>query len=467
MSEPPAAEAPGKAHKLWGGRFGGGPAPAFDALNNSIGTDFRLWPFDVALSKAWANALCDAEVLTRNETTAIGAGLDTVARRFEAGAAPVPSDEDVHTMIDRLLHEEVGDVASKLHTGRSRNDQVATATRLWTMDAVAALDLAVRDFQRVIVDRAAEVESVLMPAYTHMQRAQPVFAAHWLLSHFWPLERDRQRLNAAGKTAAVLPLGSGAVAGSAYSVSRTALQAALGFNAVSQNSIDAVSDRDFVAEVLFSCALLAAHLSRFAEDLIIYGTSEFGFVRFGERFSSGSSMMPQKRNPDALEIARGSAAHLLGDLTALLATLKGLPSSYNKDLQDDKRVLFDAVDTMMLVLPAFAGSLSELVFHADRMRAALSSGLMATDLADYLVRRGATFREAHGAVGKLVREAEELGVELDALPVSSFAAAHSLFADDAPLALSPERSARHREVHGGTGPAAVRIQLEAAQAALK
>lgn len=457
---------PSSAHKLWGGRFGGGSAPAFDALNNSIGTDFRLWPFDITLSKAWAVGLWNAGVLTLDESHAMEAGLDAVARRFEAGAAPTASDEDIHTMIDRLLHEEIGDVASKLHTGRSRNDQVATATRLWTMDALGRLDLAVREFQTVIVDRAAAVESVLMPAYTHLQRAQPVSAAHWLLAHFWPLERDRGRLRAAARSAAVLPLGSGAVAGSAYPVSRTLLQGTLGFDALSPNSMDAVSDRDFVAEVLFACTLMATHLSRFAEDLIIYGTAEFGFVQFGERFSSGSSMMPQKRNPDALEIARGAGAHLLGDLTALLATIKGLPSSYNKDLQDDKRTLFDAVDTMALVLPAFAGTLAEIQFRPERMRAALSSSLMATDLADYLVRKGATFREAHGAVGHLVREAESRGVELEELPEASFREAHALFGSDARDALSPERSVAHREVAGGTGAESLRAQLSAARMAL-
>ncbi|MDE3052239.1 MAG: argininosuccinate lyase [Gemmatimonadota bacterium] len=452
---------------MWGGRFASGPAPAFDALNNSIGVDFRLWPFDVRLSKAWAVGLWNAGVLTLDESRTIERGLDAVAVRLEAGETPIPSDEDVHTLIDRLLHEEVGDVAAKLHTGRSRNDQVATATRLWTMDALQHLDLAIRELQQVIVDRAAEAEPMLMPAYTHLQRAQPVSAAHWLLAHFWPLDRDRARLRAAARSAAVLPLGSGAVAGSAYPVSRTLLQGTLGFDAISPNSMDAVSDRDFVAEVLFGCALAAGHLSRFAEDLIIYGTSEFGFVRFGERFSSGSSMMPQKRNPDALEIARGSAARALGDLTALLATIKGLPSSYNKDLQDDKRVLFDAMDMMTLVLPAFAGSLGEIRFRPDRMRAALSSGLMATDLADYLVRRGATFREAHGAVGRLVREAEEQGIELDALPAASFSAAHHLFGADASDALSAERSVELRNVDGGTGPDAVRTQLDQARAALR
>ncbi len=455
------------AHKLWGGRFAGGPAPAFDALNNSIGVDFRLWPFDIQLSKAWAVALYHADVLTLAECGALERGLDAVARRLSAGEQPTASDEDVHTMIDRLLHEEAGDVASKLHTGRSRNDQVATATRLWSMDAAARLDTAVRGLQRVMIDQAHGLETALMPSYTHLQRAIPVSAAHWLLSHFWPLERDRARLRAAQRGASVLPLGSGAAAGSAYPVSRVLLQGALGFGSISQNSIDAVSDRDFVAELLFVSTLIGTHLSRLAEDLIIYGTSEFGFVQFGEEFTSGSSMMPQKRNPDALELARGSAARVLGDLTTLLATLKGLPSSYNKDLQDDKRVLFDAVDTLLLVLPAVAGALAECEFKPQRMKAALSSAMMATDLADYLVRRGATFREAHGAVGRLVRQCEEQKLELHTLPLAAFAAAHALFAHDVFDALSPHQSVESREVDGGTGPSAVRAQLEAAQKTLE
>ena len=458
-----------KAHKLWGGRFGpgGGPAPEFDALNNSIGVDFRLWPYDVQLSKAWAVALWGAGVLSLDESKAIEHGLDAVAQRLEEGESPAPGDEDVHTLIDRLLHEEIGDVASKLHTGRSRNDQVSTAARLWAMDACKRLDAAIRQLQQVIVDRANGLETTVMPAYTHLQRAIPVSVAHWLLSHFWPLERDRQRLRAAYRAAAVLPLGSGAVAGCAYPISRTLLQGTLGFESVTPNSIDAVSDRDFVAELMFVCALAGAHLSRFAEDLIIYGSSEFGFVQFGETFTSGSSMMPQKRNPDALELTRGAAARLLGDHVSLLATIKGLPSSYNKDLQDDKRALFDAVDTLLLVLPAFRGALAESKFQKDRMRAAVSSSMMATDLADYLVGRGATFRDAHAAVGGLIRRAESEQCELHELPLSTFTAAHSLFGADVFDSLGPLTSLEQREVEGGTGPQAVRSQLDAARAALQ
>ena len=456
-----------RSHRLWGGAFAGQTAPALEVLNRSIGTDYRLWPFDVRLSKAWAVGLWGAGVLTLEESTLIERGLDVVGARLAAGVTPTASDEDVHTLIDRLLHEEIGETASKLHTGRSRNDQVATASRLWAIDAAKALDAAIRDLQQVMLDHAAALDGVLMPSYTHMQRAQPVAAGHWMLSHFWPLDRDRQRLAVAARAAAVLPLGSGAIAGCAYPVSRVLLQGSLGFSALSQNSIDAVADRDFIAELLFTIALLGVHLSRLAEDLILFGSSEFGFLRFGDSYTTGSSMMPQKRNPDALEIARGSSARMLGDLVSLMATLKGLPSGYNKDLQDDKRALFDAVDTMLLVLPAVGGTLAELTFSPAKMRASVSSLMMATDLADYLVAKGVSFRDAHGSVGQLVRESLDTDTELDALPFSSFTSAHAAFGPDVQEALSAAASVARRDVPGGTGPTALRAQIEAAQASLR
>jgi argininosuccinate lyase len=408
-------------HKLWGGRFAGGPSPLLDAINRSIGTDFRLWPHDIRLSKAWALALSQAGVFTAQEAEQLRAGLDRVAMRLADGAPPIATDEDIHTMIDRLLHDEAGSVASKLHTGRSRNDQVATASRLWTMDACRKLDAAIRELQQALLSQAESIADAILPAYTHLQRAQPVSGAHWLLSHFWPLERDRVRLANALRNAAVLPLGSGAIAGSAFPVPRNVLRDELEFASISPNSIDATGDRDFVAETLFVCTLTAVHCSRIAEDLIVYGSSEFGFVKFGDGFSTGSSMMPQKRNPDVFELARGSGARVLGDLVSLLGTIKGLPSGYSKDLQDDKRALFNAVDLLHLVLPAMAGAISELRFDRGRMRAAVSSAMMATDLADYLVKKGATFREA------------------------SLAA---------------------RNIAGGTGPEAVRAQIAQAHAAL-
>ncbi len=453
-------------HKLWGGRFAGGPSPLLDAINRSIGTDFRLWPHDVRLSKAWARALGDAGVLTRDESDALQQGLDRVAQRIADGASPVATDEDIHTMIDRLLHEEAGTVASKLHTGRSRNDQVATASRLWTMDACHRVDAAIAELQQSLLMQAETLTDAVLPAYTHLQRAQPVSGTHWLLAHFWPLSRDRTRFANAERGTSVMPLGSGAIAGSAFPVSRVLLKESLGFHAISANSIDATGDRDFVAETLFACAMTAAHCSRLAEDMILYGTSEFGFVKFGDGFSTGSSMMPQKRNPDVFELARGSGARVLGDLVSILGTIKGLPSGYSKDLQDDKRALFNAIDLLLLVLPSMAGAIAELRFVKTRMRAACSSAMMATDLADYLVKKGATFREAHGAVGALVRQAEEGGIELDQLPTDAFTAAHALFGADARNALAVDASLAARNIDGGTGPDAVQRQLAQARASL-
>ena len=454
------------SHKLGGGRFAAPTAHALDDLNRSIGIDFRLWPFDIQLSQAWASALTEAGVLTEEERDQIRGGLDVVAEKIATGAKPEESDEDVHTMIDRMLHSEIGDPASRLHTGRSRNDQVATAARMWTMDAATRVDTAIRELQRVILDHAEQLRTTLIPAYTHMQRAQPVSAAHWILSHFLQLERDRARVANAASAASSLPLGSGAIAGCAFPIPREQIRAELGFSTLSRNSIDATGDRDFVADMLYAITMLGVHLSRLSEDLILYGSSEFGFVTFGDTFTTGSSMMPQKRNPDALEIARGSAGRMLGNLTSVIATIKGLPSGYNKDLQDDKRPLFDSVDTMLLVLPAVAGTLGELRFNAQRMRAALSSSMMATDLADYLVSKGTSFREAHGVVGTLVRNSESSGVDLNHMPFTTFAAAHPSFDHDVFDWLSPDASVARRNVTGGTGPEAVDEQIAAARSAI-
>jgi len=456
----------GGSHKLWGGRFAGGPAPELDAVNRSIGTDLRLWPFDIRLSQAWASGLVAAKVLSPAEASAIRDGLDRVGARINRGESPIASDEDVHTFIDRLLHEEAGEPAGRLHTGRSRNDQVATGTRMWAMDAADRVDALVRALQQSMLAQAEAHTGAVMPAYTHLQRAQPVSTAHWMLSHFWPLARDRERIAAARRSAAVLPLGSGAIAGSAFPIPRDELRVSLGFSSLSANSIDAVGDRDFVAEMLFALTMLGVHLSRLAEDLILFGSSEFAFVRFGDAYSTGSSMMPQKRNPDALELARGSSARMLGDLVAMVATLKGLPSGYNKDLQEDKRSLFDAVDGITLLLPAVTGSLATLRFDVKRMHAAVTSAMMATDLADYLVRKRVAFREAHAAVGKLVREAEERAIELTALEFERFQAAHSAFERDVMPELLAESSLKHRELIGGTGPQAVEAQLKAARASV-
>jgi argininosuccinate lyase len=453
------------SQKLWGGRFSAGPAPEMDRLNRSLPVDLRLWREDVAGSQAWASAIATAGVISHAEWVQLQAGLDRVAARLEGWTADewrAAPDEDVHSLVERLLYEEAGEVAGKLHTGRSRNDQVATDSRLWAMGAAARLDAALRDLQRALLEQAEAHRGTVMPAYTHLQRAQPVSAAHWLLSHAWPLARDRERLGQARDRVGVLPLGSGAIAGCPFPVDRVLLKETLGFHAVSRNSIDAVADRDWVAELLFVGATVGAHLSRLAEDLIVFGSQEWGFVRFSDRFSTGSSLMPQKRNPDAMELARGKAGRLIGNLTTLLTVLKGLPSGYNKDLQEDKEALFDTFDTLEALLPAVAGTVRTLELDAERCAAAVDAGMLATDLADFLVRRGVPFREAHGAIGRLVRAAEERACGLDQLDRAVFVAVSAHFgeADFAQL-FSAEASLASRAGMGGTAPDAVAEQIAA------
>jgi argininosuccinate lyase len=449
--------------RLWGGRFAAEPAPEMDRLNRSLPVDMRLWREDVAGSQAWASAIAAAGVISHAEWLRLQAGLDRVAARLDAWTADewrAAPDEDVHSLVERLLYEEAGDVAGKLHTGRSRNDQVATDSRLWALGAAARLDAALRELQRALLEQAEAHRGTVMPSYTHMQRAQPVSAAHWLLSHAWPLARDRERLGQARERAAVLPLGSGAIAGCPFPVDRVLLKETLGFHAVSPNSIDAVADRDWVAELLFVGAAVGMHLSRLAEDLVVFGSHEWGFVRFSDRFSTGSSLMPQKRNPDAMELARGKAGRLIGNLTAILSVLKGLPSGYNKDLQEDKEALFDTFDTLEALLPAVSGTVRTMELDPERCAAAVDAGMLATDLADFLVRRGTPFREAHGAVGRLVRTAEESGCRVDELDRRTFTEASPHFADaDFTLLFSPAASLAARAGVGGTAPDAVGEQI--------
>ncbi len=362
---------------MWGGRFALGPSEALDALNRSLPVDHRLWPQDVAASKAWVHALCQAGVVTANEEAQLLGGLDRVADQLADGAAVGAPDEDIHTLVERLLYNEVGGLAGKLHTGRSRNDQVATDLRLWTLDAIDHLDAGVAAFGKTLVGKAKDGINAILPGYTHGQRAQPVRWAYVLLAHAWPLVRDRQRLADARRRTAELPLGSGALAGSGFPVDRVLLKEALGFRVVSPNALDATGDRDFVADVLFAIALIGTHLSRLGAELITYASGEFGFVTLADDFSTGSSLMPQKRNPDVFELARGKAGRMLGDLVALLTTLKGIPAGYQKDLQEDKALLFDACDTLATVLPAVTGAIETLTINADRMAAALDPAMRA------------------------------------------------------------------------------------------
>jgi argininosuccinate lyase len=456
--------------RLWGGRFEGEPSAEMDRLNRSLPIDRRLWREDIEGSLAWADGLSRARVLTDEEAAALREGLGAVARRLEAFSVAEWSslpDEDIHSLVERLLREELGPVAGKLHTGRSRNDQVATDTRLWAMRATKRMEELLADLQRALVGQADSNVATVMPSYTHLQRAQPVSAAQWLLSHAWALARDRDRMEDAGGRIAVLPLGSGAIAGCPFPVDREGLRAALGFAALTPNSIDAVGDRDWLAELLSAAAILGVHLSRLAEDLILFTSAEFGFVRLSDTYSTGSSLMPQKRNPDAMELARGKAGRLIGNLMGVLTLLKGLPTGYNKDLQEDKEALFDTIDTLYTLLPAITGSVSTMRFDAARCAAAVDAAMLATDLADHLVRAGVPFRQAHEIVGRLVRAAEAEGGSLADLPPERFATESPAFEGvDLKGLFDPRRSLASRDNPGGTGPDSVRDQLEALRATL-
>ncbi len=452
---------------MWGGRFAKPIDDLFARFDDSLSFDWRLYEEDVRGSQAYARALARARVISEDEGNEIQRGLERVLEEFAGGMFEVkPSDEDIHTAVERRLFELIGEPALKLHTGRSRNDQVATDTRLYVMAAVIRLDESLRQVQAALVEQAEAHLDVLMPGYTHLRRAQPILFSHYLLSFFWMLQRDRERFAQTRQRASVLPLGAGALAGNAFVIDRRLLAQELGFERVSENSMDAVSDRDFIAEFLFAAALLQVHLSRLAEDLILYSSAEFGFIRIDDAYATGSSLMPQKKNPDALELARGKTGRIVGDLTALLVTLKGLPSTYDKDLQEDKEPLFDAVDTLELTLPVIAGVIRTLKTDEARMRAALDEAMLATDLADYLVQRGVPFRQAHHLVGELVKRAEARGVGLSALAPEDFAAVSDRFGADAGQVLDFDRSISQREISGGTGVNAVRAQIEAAKSLL-
>ena len=449
---------------LWGGRFSGTADEALRQLNDSLPFDRRMALQDVAGSIAYARAIGRAGVITEAEAGQIIAGLEQVREEFLAGAfAFAESDEDIHTAVERRLTELIGPVGGKLHTGRSRNDQVATDFRLWTLDALAGLDERLADLQAALIETAGNHVGTLMPGYTHVQPAQPITAAHWLMSYFWMLARDRDRLRDCARRTAVSPLGSGALAGTPFAVNRAALAAELGFASASPNSLDAVADRDFAAEALFALALAGVHLSRFGEDVVLFSNPSFGFITLDDRYSTGSSLMPQKRNPDPLELARGKAGRLTGNLTGFLTALKGLPAGYNKDLQEDKEALFDSVDTLSLILPVLSAVVRSLRLNEGKMRAALSDDMLATDLADYLVRQGVPFREAHHIVGRAVALASQRGIGLPALSLSELQALSAAFGPDVTAVFDFEQSVARRAAQGGTAPQAVREQIAAAR----
>jgi argininosuccinate lyase len=456
---------PATEQRLWGGRFAAGPAPSLEQLNRSLDVDRKLWREDIEGSRAWVQGLLRAGVLDAEEARTLDNGLRQVANRLATSFPEDAADEDIHSLVERMLYEEVGTVAGKLHTGRSRNDQVATDARLWTMRACGRIERELRGLQIALLDQAAANVDTLMPAYTHLRRAQPVRVAHWLMAHFWALQRDRERLTQTVERVAVLPLGSGAISGSGFGIDRTLLKELLGFRTVSMNSIDAVGDRDWICDVLYVASTIGIHLSRLAEDLIIFSSDEFRYVVLPEAYTTGSSLMPQKRNPDGLELARGMAAISIGELTSALAMLKGTPSGYNKDFQEDKRLLFGAVEALEKLLPTTRETIAGLRFSKERLAEALADeSLLATDLADELVRRGVPFREAHGAVGRLLRASDEHGVPVSQLPPEVWGGVHAAFLTPHLPVMSPDASVDARSIQGGTGRASVLNQIEAARA---
>ena len=456
------------SNKLWGGRFAKDTNMLVRRLNDSVQFDQRLWSEDIRASVAWALALVQAGVLSSAECAQLVGGLGLVRAEFAAGSFEFAAgDEDIHTAVERRLTELVGSTGGKLHTGRSRNDQVATDFRLWMMQACEDLAHEISGLQAALVDSAAQYLHAIMPGYTHLQQAQPVTWGHWALSHFWPLGRDAARLASARSASGVLPLGSGALAGTAFAVDRDALARALGFASVSANSMDAVSDRDFVGDFLYAGAMIGVHLSRLAEQLLLFSSAEFGYVMVDDAYSTGSSLMPQKKNADPLELARGKTGRLLGNLQGLLVVLKGLPSTYDKDLQEDKEPAFDTFDTLLALLPVVAGLVRSLVVRPEAMAARLLPGLLATDMADELALQGVPFREAHGLVGALVQRADGLGVALTNLALAERQQISAHFTDEMWARLNFEHSLQRRAQMGGTAQAALEAQLVAARALLR
>ncbi len=446
----------GKGNTLWHGRFADGPSDALLAYTVSLPYDQRLAPDDLAGSRAHVRGLVRGGILDGDEAAAVLGALDLVEEELAEGRFLfLPSDEDIHTAVERRV-TELAPAGAKMHTGRSRNDQVATDLRLYTKRALRDVAASVLGLQEVLQNRALEAGGAYLPGYTHLQRAQPVLLAHHLLAHGWALARDVDRLLATRDRADVSPLGAGALAGSSLPLDPAGTAADLGFAGVFDNSLDAVSDRDFVAESLFDLALLGIHLSRMGEEVCLWASDEFGFLKLDDAWSTGSSMMPQKKNPDIAELARGKSGRLIGHLTGLLTTLKGLPLTYNRDLQEDKEPLFDAVDQILLALEAMSGLLATSRFQTDAMATAADSPYAtATDLAELLVERGVPFRDAHAIVGEIVRTALDGGGAMVDL-----VGAHPQLGSEAAALLAPGVSVTRRTTRGGAGPGPVADQLE-------
>lgn len=455
---------------LWAGRFSAAPTGELERFGASLPFDKRMWRQDIRGSKAHAAMLAHRGVISQQDADAIRAGLDDIAGQIERGefAFDVDRDEDIHMAIERVLTENIGPAGGRLHTGRSRNDQTAVDTHLIARDLADEILASLAKLEAVLLDRAQGEFGVVMPGYTHMQPAQPVLLSHHLLAYFWMFNRDFRRVSAAREAANVCPLGAAALAGTTYPLDRHMTAEALGFSGPTANSMDSVSDRDYLLDLIYACSVCQVHLSRLCEELVWWSSAEFGFVEMDDAHSTGSSIMPQKKNPDFAELVRGKSGRVVGDLTSLLVTVKGTPLTYDKDLQEDKEPLFDAADTVLGSLMACTGMLATCTFKEERMREASHEGYMAaTDLADYLVGKGLPFRQAHAVVGRIVGDCVREGVTLQQLSTDELRSYSELFDDDAHEALDIDSIVRRRTTFGGTGHEAVRAQLKLATEALE
>ena len=453
--------------KAWSGRFEGRVDPTFERYSRSLDFDLRLLPDDVRTNRAWARELHRLGVYTTGQLNAVLDALAEIERDYAKGRLSLlPTDEDVHMLVERLLTEKLGPTGAAIHAGRSRNDQVVTDFKLYLKRSLHELRDGIRFLQGAAVARAGETADWVMPAYTHLQRAQPVTLGHYLLSLFWALERDLRRVEVWFQTHDFCPLGSGACAGSGFPVDRFRLAEELGFKGPTENSIDTVASRDFAVDAVNVCANLMLTLSRYAEDWILWSSREFCWLRVADAYSTGSSMMPQKRNPDSLELVRGKASRVASDAWRLQALLKGLPLIYDRELQEDKEPLFDAMDTTLTSVHVMTGVLSTATFDRDRLAHAVESEMLATDLADYLVLKGVPFREAHRIVAGMVKKAEKSGKPLDTWTLSEFRTYSEGFDSDVQDYLTVAKSLTRRRVYGGTAPESVALQLERARAIL-
>jgi len=450
--------------KVWSGRFSSRPAELMERFSRSIEIDGQMWREDIAVNRAWTKALRGARLLTASEEAKIQRGLHAIEKEFRTERfAFLPEDEDIHVAIERRLTELIGATGAKIHTGRSRNDQVVTDFRLYLKRRVAELQSALCALVAVLVERAEASQEIILPSYTHTQQAQPIRLAHYLLSLIFAMQRHNEQLQQFTERIDELPLGSGAVAGTAFPIDRKKLAQTLGFRRVMQNSIDATGTRSFCGEIIFICSDIGVTLSRYAHDFILWSTQEFGFIDPGEKFATGSSMMPNKKNPDAFELVRGKAGTLLGLLTGIMSLQKGIPATYSRDLQEDKKPVFEALQNAEDCLQVFAGAVRTCRFRVERMNAALDSALFATDVADYLVRKGVPFRKAHELVARAVQHAERSALPLRELPLTFWRALHPAFDDELSSCFQAETSVERRNALAGTSLRQVQAQIRQAQ----